>query len=403
MSENTFGPSKLELVIFCGFLMTLSGFSVDAMLPAFTQMATDLKTPVANAQLTVSVFAIAFGLSQIFYGPASDRFGRKSVLTVGLAIFLMGSTLAAFGSNITWVLIGRALQGVGGAAAPVLGRAILRDTHSGQELARAMATTMAVFAIGPIVAPLVGYGLMAAASWRYIFFAMGFLAFTLSLFNMLRYQETIPERNFKALAIWGLWTAISTILSNRQSRYFIGCAALGYCALFTFLGNSPVVYEKAFGIKGIEFALLFSATAIAIVFGQIINRKLIAVMDVLKLLRVSGFVLLAASGLMFVLSFIDALSGGSLTALLFLFNTSFLSVISNSASLSIDPHPNHAGMASAIFGFVTSASGAIFLGLTAPIVDGDPLIYSALMMVATLFVFLVLLLFNPRKHDLTMT
>ena len=381
--------------------MTLSGFSVDVMLPAFTAMASDLNTPVASVQLTISTFAITFGLSQIIYGPASDRFGRKLVLAAGLGIFLIGSTFAAFGSDIFWVLLGRALQGIGGAAAPVLGRAILRDTHSGKELARAMATTMTIFAIGPIIAPLAGYGIMAISSWRYIFWAMGLLAFGLSLFNAVRYRETIAEKNSDALNFTAMRKTAVLIFSNWQSRYFMICASLGYCALFTFLGNSPIIYEEVFGVKDLEFSLFFSATAFGIVFGHGVNKRLINSFGVVKMLRLSSLILVLATTCMLVLAHTETLNSWNLTALLFLFNTSFLSVISNSASLTLDPHPKHAGLASAMFGSITSATGAIFLALTVNFVNGNPVNYSILMVLSTTAILIALLAINPSKRQLT--
>ena len=401
MPQSNSEPSKIELVVFCGFLMALSGFSVDVMLPAFTVMASDLDTPVASVQLTISVFAITFGLSQIVYGPVSDRFGRKPTLAVGLGIFLVGSVFAAFSTDIFWVLFGRALQGIGGAAAPVLGRAIVRDIHSGKDLARAVATMMTIFAIGPIVAPLVGYSLMASAGWRYIFLAMGILAFGLSLFNALRYRETIAAKNVEALNFSGIKNAISSVFGHWQSRYFMMCAALGYCALFTFLGNSPIVYETEFGVKGLEFSVLFSATAFGIVFGHAVNKNLIKRLRIVKMLRLSSLILFLTTTLMFILAFTGTLGPWSLTVLLFLFNTSFLSVISNSASLTMDPHPTHAGLASAVFGSLTSASGAIFLALTAGFVDGDAVTYAALMMLSTLATFAALMAFSPDKRKLS--
>ena len=118
--------------------MALSGFSTEVMLPAFGIMVQELHTSMDLVQGTIPAFSLFFGISQIFYGPIFDRFGRRPAIAAGLTIYLAGSLFAALGPDIETVLLGRALQGAGVGTAPVLARAILRDTHSGTVLATAM-------------------------------------------------------------------------------------------------------------------------------------------------------------------------------------------------------------------------------------------------------------------------
>ena len=356
--------ANISIVIFCGFLMGLSGFSTDVMLPAFTTMVVELNTSLDRVQATVASFAFFFGLGQIFYGPASDKYGRRSIISVGMVVFIFGSLLATYGKSIETVLIGRGLQGFGAGAAPVLARAILRDTHNGTALARAMAISMAIFAFGPIFAPLIGVAIVDLFGWRSTFASMGLLAFGLLAFNIFRFKETNGSPNPDALAPNVLWQGIKRFLSNRQSLYFLLCGCAAYCALFSYIANAPRIYAMAFEITGLEFSILFALTGLGIILGQVVNRALLPKLGVLNVLRIASLILFLAAVLIALLATVKQLNATWFTALMFCFNTSFLVIISNTATLCLDPHPNIAGLASATYGCVTNLTGAVFITLS---------------------------------------
>ncbi len=376
------GPSVAAIVIFCGALMTLSGFTTDIMLPAFTVMVVDLNTSLDLVQGTIAVFAMFFGIGQFFYGPASDKYGRRPAITVGMSIFIAGSLFAILGPNIETILTGRALQGLGAGAAPVLARAILRDTHSGTALARAMALSMAIFAFGPIVAPLLGFVVVELFGWRSTFACTGIMAIGLLLFNWLRFRETNFHLNPNALQPRDLWSAVRTVVRNRQSSYFLICACLAYCALFTYISNAPRIYAMAFNVTGFGFASLFAITGLGIVLGQSVNRALLPRLGILNMLRISSAILLVASAAIALLNWSDSLNAYGFTAMMFCFNTSFLAVISNTATLCLDPHPKLAGVASAFYGCITNSSGALFIALSVSLV-GISITHWTVAMVAT--------------------
>ena len=158
--------SRTFLVTFCGLLLTLGAFSCDIMLPAFWSMERELGAPIALVQAVVPVFLLSSACGQLLFGSASDRFGRRPVLLGGLACYLAGTALGLLAQSIDVVLAGRVLQGLGSACGVVVGRAILRDRHSGAALAQTMSLAMAIFAVGPILAPLLGYALVSLGGWR---------------------------------------------------------------------------------------------------------------------------------------------------------------------------------------------------------------------------------------------
>ena len=401
LSENetaaSAGTPIVLLVVFCGLLMALSGFTTDIMLPAFTTMVVKLDTSLDMVQGTIAAFSFAFGIGQFFYGPASDKYGRRPAIAVGMAIFIAGSLFATFGPNIETVLIGRALQGLGGGAAPVLARAILRDTHTGTALARAMALSMAIFAIGPIIAPLAGYFLVESMGWRSTFGFTGALALGLLIFNWLGYRETNQNRNPDALRASRLWSGVKTIVSNHQSSYFLACGCLAYCALFTYISNAPRIYANAFNITGFGFAFLFATTGLGIVLGQVFNRTLLPHLGILTMLRIASTVLLASSTVITLMAWFGLLDFVGFTVLMFCFNTSFLVVISNTATLCLDPHPKLAGIASAFYGCVTNISGSAFIVVTVSVVGMSVIHWGVAMMLTTGLCAIAIWLASPGK------
>lgn len=385
------------LVLFCGLLMALSGFATDIMLPAFNVMVVDLNTSLDLVQGTIAAFAFSFGIGQFFYGPASDKYGRRPAIAVGMTIFIAGSLFATFGSNIETVLAGRGLQGLGGGAAPVLARAILRDTHSGTALARAMALSMAVFAVGPIIAPLVGYFIVENLGWRGTFGFTGVLALGLLVFNWLKFHETNTHLNPDALRARSLWSAVKTIVHNRQSSYFLTCGCLAYCALFTYISNAPRIYAMAFDITGFGFAALFALTGLGIILGQAVNRTLLPRFGILNMLRISSSILFVASAAITLLSWAEVLNVIGFCILMFFFNTSFLVVVSNTATLCLDPHPKLAGVASAFYGCLTNTSGAVFVATTVSLVGISILHWGTAMMLSTGLCALAIWMVSPDK------
>jgi len=387
--------SRTGLITFCGLLLSVSAFSCDITLPAFWSMQQDLAAPIEWVQAVVPMFLIFQAVGQMAFGPVSDRFGRRPVILAGLVLYLAGAALAAAAQSIGVVHAGRAAQGFGSACGIAVGRAVLRDISHGPALAQAMALAMAIFALGPISAPLVGYGLVALGGWRAIFLGMAVFATCLLAVAAFRFQETNAAPDPDALRPGRLLQSLGRIVRNRQSRYFLCVAAATQFGIISFVANAPRFFKSAFGIEGLPFALLFAATGLGIVLGQIANNRLIARLGVLVTTRVASFVLLAVTGLVVVLSLAGLLPGLVFVALMFTFNTSFMVVMANSASLVIDPHREIAGFASSAYGFFTQITASAVALLTVPLFNGALLPWASSMLVVTGSVFLALAAYRP--------
>ncbi len=222
--------------------------------------------------------------------------------------------IAGLAHSIGAVHVGRAAQGFGSACGIVVGRAVLRDVSHGTALAQSMALAMAIFALGPISAPLVGYGLVALSGWRGVSSAWRSSRRCCCCGARSGSRRPTPRRTRPPCGPIGCGSRCGAIVGHPQSRYFLIVAAATQFGIISFVANGPRFFKSAFGIEGLEFALLFAATGLGIVLGQIANNRLIARLGVLATTRMAAFVLLAVTALVVLLSLADALPGVVFTA-----------------------------------------------------------------------------------------
>jgi DHA1 family bicyclomycin/chloramphenicol resistance-like MFS transporter len=388
--------NRFSLIAFCGLLLSVSAFSCDVTLPAFWSMQQEFGVSIDWVQAIVPVFLIFQAIGQLVFGPVSDRFGRRPVIMGGLVIYIAGAAIAGLAQSIWAVHAGRVAQGFGGACGIVVGRAVLRDVSHGAALAQSMALAMAIFAFGPISAPLVGYGLVAMSGWRGVFIGMAIFAGLLLAWGLLRFKETNAVPDPSALRPARLLQSLLRIVRHPQSRYFLIVAAATQYGIISYVANGPRFFKSAFGVDGLEFALLFASTGLGIILGQIANNRLIARLGVLAATRIAAFVLLAVTAAMATLSLAGVLSAIVFTLLMFMFNTSFLVVIANSASLVIDPHREIAGFASSAYGFFTQLLASLAAVVTVPLFAGALQPWSLAMLAVTLAVFVLVAIYKPQ-------
>ena len=364
------------VILLCGFMLAMNAISCDMLLPGFFAIQEDLGTSIARVQAVVPVFLMAAALGQIVFGPASDRFGRRPILLTGIVVYVAGSLLGYSAQSIDMLYVARVLQGIGAACAVVLARAILRDTHSGAELARAMALAMAIFAIGPLLAPLTGVGLIALGGWRATFVGLSLVGIALFSIVLLFYRETNVAPNPDALEFGSLRRAFTRVLTQPQSRQFLGVCVLLQIAVVLLIVTAPRIYKSAFGVEGVSFALLFALGAIGIIIGQLTSNRLIARIGVLPTLRGASALLGLTCTATVITTQTGLMSAGVFTSLLFIFNMTFMVVFTNSVSLVLDPHRDIAGVAAALLGCVTQLAGNVCALLLMPWVDGAISVWS---------------------------
>ena len=159
-----------EFVILIALIISLVALSIDAMLPALPEIASDLKFDSANdAQFVISMLFVGMGFGQIIFGPLSDSIGRKPAINIGFIIFILGCLLSIFAQDFDDMMIGRFLQGFGAAGPRIVSIALVRDCYAGRQMARVMSFVMTIFILVPIIAPSIGQLIVIYSTWHLIF------------------------------------------------------------------------------------------------------------------------------------------------------------------------------------------------------------------------------------------
>ncbi|MDF1854084.1 multidrug effflux MFS transporter [Pseudooceanicola sp.] len=266
---------RVELVALLAMLMATVAFSIDSMLPALPQIGRDLSPDNPNnAQLVLSSFIIGMGVGTLFTGPMSDSLGRKPVMLGGAALYTLGSALAWAAPSLELMVVARLLQGIGAAGPRIVSLAIVRDFHSGREMARLMSFVMIVFTLFPAIAPFLGTGIIALAGWRGIFAAFVIFSLISSAWLGLRLPEPLPpekRRPFKARA---LLAATREMMMIPMVRLSITVQTLIFSALFTSISLIQPVFEQAFD-RATSFPLWFFVIGIFCATSSMVNARFV--------------------------------------------------------------------------------------------------------------------------------
>jgi DHA1 family bicyclomycin/chloramphenicol resistance-like MFS transporter len=264
-----------EFIALMAFTMSLVALSIDAMLPAFPEMAQDLKVATPNdIQLVVSLLFIGLATGQLFYGPLSDSIGRKPAMYIGFALFILGSVLSMTASNFTTMLAGRLLQGIGAAGPRTVAVALIRDRFHGSEMARIMSFIMTVFILVPVFAPALGQAILLLAGWRAIFGAFVVLALSTLVWLSFRQPETLARDQRKPFTLRNVMAAFHEVIESRLAVVYTLVAGCILGAFLGYLNTSQQIFQVQYGL-GTQFPIYFGALAVAVGFASLLNSSLV--------------------------------------------------------------------------------------------------------------------------------
>lgn len=248
-----------------GLLSCLGPFAIDMYLPAMPLIGDNLGVTPMGMQSTITAYFAAFGIAQMFYGPWADQAGRKLPLYAGIAMFVLGTILCMTATSGTGLIVGRFVQGMGGAALGVVPRAIVRDMMTGAEATRMMAKIMLTFSVSPMLAPLVGSALLVITGWRGIFAAL-LVASVVSLALLaLAQPETLSPQNRRPFKMRFLLKGCGELLVEKTFMLLTFVGAFGFGSFFIFLASASYVYQQGFGLTSPQFSIAFAVNAMAFI------------------------------------------------------------------------------------------------------------------------------------------
>ncbi len=264
-------PTSVAFTFLIGALAALPPLSIDLGLPALGLLQDALDTTHAQAAATLSLFLAGFGVSQLFMGPFSDRYGRRPVMLAGLSLYALAGLGCALAPNIEVLLGMRLLEGIGAAGGTTLAMAVVRDCFEGQAGRVKMSHVSMVITIAPIIAPTLGGLLLVFGEWRLIYAVLGVAGALLVLavhFGLAESRPPVPGARLdlarRYLAVFGFRRTMGYILVN----------TLGSGGLFAFISASPLVLMDTMGVSTTVFGLLFAVTSGGILVGSTINSRL---------------------------------------------------------------------------------------------------------------------------------
>lgn len=388
---------QLWLVIL-GMLIAVGPLSIDMYLPSFSEIRHSLPQDGGSVEFTLASFFVGLMLGQLFYGPFSDRFGRKPPLTVGLLLYITASLGAASSQSLEQLVVWQFCQGLGGCAGMVIANAVIRDRTSGRDSARAFSLIVLVMGLAPILAPLAGGAILALWGWRAIFLILasfGGICLVSLHFLLAESHETTHEPPLRLGVVLNNYRGL---IANRAFLGFLLTGAFSISAMFSYIAGSPFVLMDLHDIAPGEFGWYFGFNAFGLILASQINARLLRRYAPTKILRLSLWIPLLASLVLLV----GVVAG---IALLPLFLVAFFLVVSsvgfinpNATASALATHGQQAGTAAALLGaavYLFATFSGFLVGL---LNDGTERPLALIMFVCTLSAWLANRLVLPHRQ-----
>ncbi|MFT6470836.1 MAG: DHA1 family bicyclomycin/chloramphenicol resistance-like MFS transporter [Neptuniibacter pectenicola] len=350
-----------EFVALMAFVTCFVAMSIDLMLPALSQIGQDLEVLRDNdTQLIITTIFIGVAIGHIFYGPLADVVGRKPATYLGFAIFILGTSISLFSYSMDMMLLGRFLQGLGAAGPRIVTIAIVRDKSEGPEMARVMSLIMTVFVLVPVVAPIIGQGILWLSGWRMMFVFLLVAALAILLWFGLRLPETLTVEKRSKFSVKIVMNSFKEVISNRVAMAYVIASGLGFGAFLGFLNSVQQVLQDLYHL-GAKFPFYFAVLATGIGVASFINSKLVMRFGMKTLVLGTQMITIIISLLALIstfwLSAVPPLWCVMVYFMLVLMGIGLL--FGNLNALSMEPFGHIAGLASGLIGGVSTLIAVI--------------------------------------------
>ncbi|MEE1617435.1 Bcr/CflA family efflux MFS transporter [Brachybacterium sp. J153] len=371
------GAGGARITLTLAALGMLGPFTINTIFPAFAQIGGEFGASDVVLQQLISVYLASFAVMSVFHGPLSDALGRKPVMLTGLAIYILAMFGAVLASGMGMLIALRVLQGVSAGAATIVSRVVIRDLFEGAEAQRLMARVMMIFALSPVIAPMLGGWLMLLGDWRWVFAGVGLygvlvLVLTALMPESLPREQRIPLRIGAVLG--SLWEVGRSLMMVRIAL----ATAFGFAAHFVFVAAAPIVVVRLLGLGEQDFWVLFGPLILGMMAGSFVVGRVAESMDRSRLITLGFLGTLITTVLnLVVVMLVPAPSGGLDPSLIPVLVGPMLMTFTASLFFApmqleiLDLFPHQRGAAASLGTFFTLVMNALLSGVVAPLVTGS--------------------------------
>ncbi len=354
-------PKKLPGVPLLVIIITLMGafapMSIDLYLPAFLQIQEGFGTTDAEVKKTLTLFLLGLCVGMMFYGPLSDKYGRRNIILIGAVIYSVTSILSTFVSQIEGLQALRLIQAIGAGACMVVGRAVIRDVFKGKEVAVMMSVVQVIMMIAPLLAPLIGVAVLYIfKSWQALFWVLTFFGSTAFFLTFFFLPETYHKEDRPDISIAQTFKNYLLILKDRRSLgAMLGCA-LPAGVVFAYVTGSSYLYQAQYGLSEFHFSLLFGLNIVGVIVSALLNILCLKRFNVITLI-LFGLIWISLAGIIMLLWGDQSLIGFFLSTFLLMCVSGFIG--NNIVSQIIELNYHRAGAAMALNSATQFFVGAI--------------------------------------------
>jgi DHA1 family bicyclomycin/chloramphenicol resistance-like MFS transporter len=347
--------SQTEFIILMASLMSIVALSIDAILPALEAIGISIGVEQStDSQLLITMIFLGLGFGQLIFGPLSDSIGRKPVIYAGFLLFVLASILCVLATNVEMMIVGRILQGIGLSAPRTISIAMVRDSFSGDYMAKIMSFIVAIFILVPVIAPALGKFMLDTFGWRSIINSQLVFGALLMIWLWKRQPETLDPNNKIKLSKTLFINGLKEFMKYKTSIAFTLISGLITGSFMVYLSASQQIFQKQYGMVE-EFPYLFAALAIAVGFATFLNGTFVVKYGMYAMVKIFMIAFTVIPVIYLVLFFGEP--NPNVYILLTFFAAQFFSIgflFGNLRSLAMQPVGHIAGIGAAINGFVST-------------------------------------------------
>ncbi|MEH6401925.1 MAG: multidrug effflux MFS transporter [Sneathiella sp.] len=339
-------------------MSAMGPIALNIFIPSMPGLQKALQTDYATAQLTLTLYLVSLGFSQLLMGPLSDRFGRRPVLLCGLTLYVIASIYCSFAVSIDQLIIGRILQAAGGCAGVTLSRAIVRDIYPRDKAASLLGYVTMTMAIAPMLSPVIGGYLDQWAGWRAGFYLISLLGLLLFVFCLVKLPETNKQLSH-SLGMTDLPRQYLNLLKNKAFLGYTLCMSLGSAMFFAFVGGAPFIVIEIMKLSPSDYGLYFILISTGYMFGNFLTGRYSTKLGMNRMIVIGNSAAVLGMAAMFATQFLEFSGPLALFAPMVLITLSNGLIIPNCLAGALSVQPGNVGAASGLAGFCQVSIGAL--------------------------------------------